>query len=201
MSLAHGDKLSDQKMLVGAALCGSLQLVKDMIEQGFDMNVKSDRGTTPLHAAVRERPGSQLCSYLVQKGADASIADDGGFAAIYHIIRNQDLKLFERVLEHKMVDLDGKQMRETPLYTAVEDQWVEGVKLLIDHGVDVNMRNNPSFCSIAYSNCKTPLYAAVQCGSHQLVRFLVESGAEVDHEIVSLAQDLKNPEILHCLEK
>lgn len=194
--IAHGAKLSDPKLLVGAVMCNSFQLVKDMIAHGVDVNVKSDRGTTPLHAAVQERCSFELCTYLIEKGADASIPDDGGFAAIYHIIRNQDLKLLEKALEHKMIDLEGRQMRETPLYTAVENQWAEGVKMLVNHGVDVNVRNNPSFCSIAYTNCKTPLYAAVQCGSPELAKFLIESGAEVDKEIVSLAQELKNPEIL-----
>lgn len=59
----------------------------------------------------------------------------------------------------------------TPLHSAAAADSFEIVNLLVDHGADVNARQQGDF---------TPLHAAAQNGNLAMTRFLVERGARVD---------------------
>ena len=55
--------------LCDAADAGNLEQVKELVEQGVDMQVTSKEGRTPLYAASRQGH-IPVVHYLVEKGAD-----------------------------------------------------------------------------------------------------------------------------------
>lgn len=70
------------------------------------------------------------------------------------------------------VDADGF----TPLYQASGSRYprsVDAARLLLEHGVDVNVRTNHG---------STALYDASAIGTLEMVRMLLEHGANVDAE-------------------
>ena len=59
----------------------------------------------------------------------------------------------------------------TPLVYAIDRGWIEGVRILIQAGADVNFSNNPE---------SNPLVSAIQIYSTAILEILLEAGANVD---------------------
>ena len=61
-----------------AAYRGDLELVKRLVEDGYDVNQRDADGATPLmHAAVEGH--YRACKYLIDHGADVSVRDNDGW--------------------------------------------------------------------------------------------------------------------------
>ncbi|KAL3688117.1 hypothetical protein R1sor_014426 [Riccia sorocarpa] len=65
------------KLFCLAATEGNRMLLRQFLEYGIDVNVRSDEGWTALHAAVRENQ-KQTVEFLLVKGADPRIPDKQG---------------------------------------------------------------------------------------------------------------------------
>ncbi|KAK6956267.1 hypothetical protein Daesc_001541 [Daldinia eschscholtzii] len=70
-------------------------------------------------------------------------------------------------------DERGFRVPKTPLLMAIEMKNEPLVRLLIDHGVEINAK-------AAFGIRKTPLQAAVEVGSFNLVQLLLQNGADVN---------------------
>lgn len=65
-----------------AAAVGDLDMVKDAISKGANVNEKEGkRGTRPLGLAV-ERGNTEVVRFLISKGADVKAANNNGFTAL-----------------------------------------------------------------------------------------------------------------------
>ena len=76
-------------MLVGcgpniheATWTGNIELIKQLTDSNIDVNVKRDRGETPLHiAAIFSR--YEIAKLLISKGADVNARNDDGFTPLH----------------------------------------------------------------------------------------------------------------------
>lgn len=67
--------------LLTAARAGNLELVRQLLENGYDVNGRDNQGKTALHAAARS--GSlELVKLLVERGADVNIKDNRGMTPV-----------------------------------------------------------------------------------------------------------------------
>ena len=58
-----------------------------------------------------------------------------------------------------------------PLYHAVNNGNLEIVKLLVENGADVNVKNVVG---------QTPLHEAARCGYFEIVKYLIDKGADIN---------------------
>jgi ankyrin repeat protein len=72
----------------GAAMMGMIELVKQHIASGTDVNAKDDSGSTPLHrAALNGR--KETVELLIANGAEVNAKDNLGWTPLdFAIIRN-----------------------------------------------------------------------------------------------------------------
>ncbi len=84
--LGHGADLNRKSgdrgntALMDAAVLGDVEMVRELLDAGADMNVKSKNGQTALMLAVGEGRDS-IAEELIDRGADLSITDNLGMSA------------------------------------------------------------------------------------------------------------------------
>jgi len=65
---------------------GNVQDVSRYIEnEGINVNVKNDNGTTPLHRAVLGNSNIDITKYLIEKGANVNAKDSKGWTPFHYV--------------------------------------------------------------------------------------------------------------------
>ena len=149
---------------------GSLDLIKDLLEHGADVNVqlkkqqpyrsKVDRGadtmlntgTTPLLRAAKAGD-TEAMKVLFAKGADPKIVTKFGITPL----------MAAAGLGSKEEDTTGRKK--------TEEQAIASIKLCLEAGADVNATDNQG---------ETALHGAAQKGYDHVVQFLADHGAKLD---------------------
>jgi ankyrin repeat protein len=182
--------------LIQAAAAGNAAAVEELLQQGADINAQGRFGNTPLMMAVQSDK-VDMVKLLLKKGADP---DGLGGAALLTAIDGDNLEIVKLLLEGgantDVAENDGTtpltkavQRNHTamvklllekganpntwspPLYFAAGQGDVEVVRLLLDHGADINETN---------ANQTTALHQATLNGRAAVVKLLIERGAKIE---------------------
>jgi len=152
--------------LVFSARQGDIASAKIMLEHGADVNQTTEGGWTPLLTAVQNRY-YQLATFLLEHGADPKIQNKGGWSPLYIATDNRNIEGGD--YPTRKPDLDH----------------LEIIKLLIEHGADVNARMHSSTETRTvfthqwlYEDGATPFLRAAQSSDLVLMRLLLEHGAD-----------------------
>ena len=70
------------KKLLDATYFGNIDVVKELLEKGADVNAKDKHGWTPLHAAATAGH-TEIAKLLIDKGANVNATDDNGNTPSY----------------------------------------------------------------------------------------------------------------------
>jgi ankyrin repeat protein len=103
------------------------------------------------------------------------VESEFGYTPLIHAVRNRDISMIEWLLSIPEIDInqvDEKKYKFPPISHAIQINNARIVKLLIQHGANVN---EPSLNGRNYYN--TPLMIASWGGNLELVKILVENGA------------------------
>ena len=65
-----------------ATWTGNIELIKQLTDSNIDVNVKRDRGETPLHIAARFSY-YEIAKLLISKGADVNVRNDFGWTPLH----------------------------------------------------------------------------------------------------------------------
>ena len=65
-----------------ATWTGNIELIKQLTGSNIDVNVKRDRGETPLHIAARFSY-YEVAKLLISKGADVNVRNDFGWTPLH----------------------------------------------------------------------------------------------------------------------
>lgn len=179
---------------------GNTDIAKVLLQSGADVNMKDPMGNTPLITAVGngDTPMVQeLLKYqpniLLTDREDRNaymIAKDKGYPQIQRIL-GQNMKTFDTasvLLFEKAAanDADGavkaiemganpnardKNTGNTPLFTAVANNYLYMAQTLIKNGADVNIRNNKG---------NIPLIIAVTSSDHAMIETLINAKSHVN---------------------
>ena len=133
---------------------GDFAKVVALVEKGADVNARSGTGRTPLAAAAAQRDSYRIVKYLMERGADLSSRDES-------------------------TDFLSGGKNNTVLMLAAKSRDVRTLRLLLDHGADVNAAN---------STGATALTEAITARSAAGVRLLLGRGAKVNYQFGQIRQ-------------
>lgn len=152
-----------------------VEVVADLINQGFDINAQDKNLISPLHFAVETR-NLKILKLLLDAGANvhARIADNkktkDSNTPLHKAIKSnnvQILKLFLNAIGVNSVD----DYKFTPLHLAARWGNSNTLKFLLDAKADVNAKNVKGY---------TPIYMAIKSENVNVLKLLLEAGAEVN---------------------
>ena len=207
--------------------------VQFLLSLGADVNVRDSDGDTLLHYAVSSSPDT--IKMLVKAGIASNVRNQEGQTALHHAIFNGRLDIVQ-ILMSVGVDVHTRDSSGNTLLHYIVKQWnawnnkkyIAIAKVLINAGIDVNVRNSlgrtPLFMAVVESipNASSVLQQtnnklgtinvfavsnAKVCDMTDLIKFLIESGADVnrfDNQMVSplqIAFMFRNVPIIDILAK
>ena len=160
--------------LIDAASANRLAIVKFLLENGADVNIRRQSdGRTALNEAA-ELGYKEMAELLLDHGADVNetgpnytdrmppliLAAKHGFKAVAEVL-----------LAHK-ADVNVKAPGgETPLHVAVANGFMAVAELMLSHGADINARTTAG---------QTPLHLAATAGNTTVIGWLIAHKPEVD---------------------
>lgn len=183
-------------------------ICKLLICRGADVNAGKEFNKTPLHLAV-ERGFGDICLLLINGGADVNAGSMSRFTPLHYAIVRKRSKICELLLKkgaHIHPDLflevadyydDTKicelfikhgfdiHANKTCLHEAALWGKLNVLNLLLDKGIDVNVRDNSG---------KTPLHKAAT-NSFESCKLLLEKGADIN------AKDNRGKTPLDCVDE
>jgi len=154
-------------------------IVKLLLQQGVNVNAISDRGDTAVYrACIRQQ--LEVAQILLDAGADVNLTSE----KLYPLIaacETGNAKLINLLLKAGADVNSRKNNEETCLHAVINssvtdpqtdnDSTMNIIKSLLEAAVDVN-----ACCSKG----ETALYRASEAGNEQIVRLLLEAGAEAN---------------------
>ena len=176
--------------LVTAVTNGDYETVERLINNGANPN-SIQYGMSLLHQAIF-RENSQMVKLLIELGCDINAKSQGRYP-IYHALQKACEDSAELLLTNGCKIEDSDEL----LHYAAGYDYVNICRILLDRGVDVNVRD---------SEGRTALhYARMDC----VIDFLVQSGADINcrdkrgltpvHRAVEEAGHFFESSILNCL--
>jgi ankyrin repeat protein len=202
------DSLNSYSALMAATLNGSVEQVKILIEHGADVNYHSSDGTTALWLAVPDwdktkllldngadvnhkidgygilvklaaMPGTiKLFHLLIDKGADLKKSASDNYL-IYNAASSGDTSILGFLIRSGFNVNDSVSFGDYPINNAEAFRTFATLKMLVDNGADVNVRQWIPFGLDAFKGFTPLMFAAV---SHDKPSFLylLEHGANAN---------------------
>ena len=166
-ALREEGRAVDEEGFVTAARGGDLRICGLYLDAGV---VCPSGQVTPLHMAVSQQ-NSELCTLLLDRGADMNARNDDGDTPLQNAVYYQDIGLCTLLLDRGADVKDMGNDGGTALHCAVFLENTELCTLLIDRGADVN--------SAGYDS-GTPFHCTVLAESTSLCTLLLERGGAVN---------------------
>ncbi|XP_032082417.1 2-5A-dependent ribonuclease [Thamnophis elegans] len=160
---------------------GDLKLVRQLLEDGADINAKVEGGWTPLHSAV-QRNSEEIVNFLLENGADPLARKDNGATPFILAGVIGNVKLLKLFLDKgsciNEYDINGF----TAFMEAACYGHKEALEFLYQNGADANQRREVDEIKKALKKGgATALMDAASHGHFALVKILVEEmGADVN---------------------
>jgi len=121
-----------------AAKSGELDQIQHLVVTGVDVNEKTVRGETPLIIAALAGNG-EIVNYLLQGGADINAQRASGLTALHGAAyAGQTEIVLLLVARGAAVDGSSNRFGTPPLILAAEENHIETVSSLLEHGADIN---------------------------------------------------------------
>ncbi|XP_072233818.1 protein phosphatase 1 regulatory subunit 12A isoform X3 [Leuresthes tenuis] len=173
--------------LHAAASCGYLDIAEYLISQGANVGVVNSEGETPLDIAEEEAMEELLQNEINRQGVDIEAA------------RKEEERVMLRDARQwlnsgQIQDTRHTKSGGTALHVAAAKGYVEVLKLLIQAGYDVNVKDYDGW---------TPLHAASHWGKEEACRVLVENLCDMDliNKMGQTAFDVADEDVLGYLEE
>ena len=120
--------------------------VTGKLNSGFKINSRDMVGQTACHWAAY-RGNLEILEVLASKNAKLDITDFDGRTPLHWAIRKVRLRCLKFLLQAtenqpKVIDLQTRGMNETCLHKACREGSVDGVRLLLNYGANIDIRNN-----------------------------------------------------------
>jgi cytohesin len=190
------DSIEGRTALHFAALNGHLGLARMLIEHGADVQAEDKEKMTPLHCACFQ-DSAAIPALLLQKGAHVNARGMAGFTPL-HLAASQGKKEVMEILLNNGADINSKTESLVPagvniysllaaaypsadifpLHLAAQSGSPDAVRVLLKHGVDINVKDGKG---------QTPIDWAVKQGRIKVTELLLDKGAQLNNSLLTQA--------------
>jgi ankyrin repeat protein len=146
-----------------------IDVVKYLILNGAEVNVRDYQARTPLSLVAASHGDMEIVTLLVEGGADVDPVDSRGYTPLIHAARLGNTGLVRYLLSKGALADRWTRDGRTALLFAADDGRAEIASLLLAKGADPNE---------TLGNVQPPLQVAVLKGDDEVVRELLEAGAD-----------------------
>ena len=158
-------------------------LMQMLIDNGANVNAEDNWSRTPLHRVTATEDYSHedrfdVAELLIERGADVNARDKSHNTPLHLAASLQELNLVRLFLDHDATVKAKDNLGRTPLLRVLTDRpysyhrdRFDVAKLLVEHGADVNARDEDQ---------ETPLHWASHLPALDLAQMLVDHGANVN---------------------
>ncbi|MBS1599474.1 MAG: ankyrin repeat domain-containing protein [Bacteroidetes bacterium] len=197
------DSLNSYSALMAATLSGTVEQMKLLIDHGANVNYQMSGGITALWLAVSDwektnlllahgadvqhrvenygiltkvalTPGSvKILQLLIEKGADPKKSCDDNLL-LYNAALSTDTAIIAVLLNYGLNVNDTTSFGDYPLNAALNYRGFEAMKMLIEHGANVDAQTKTSLPNLI--GC-TPLMFAAASNDKPSFYYLLEHGA------------------------
>jgi len=164
-----------------AAVAGDVAKVRALLDADPSLlESRDDMGNTPLISACFTPPGvrprADVARLPMGRGADVNAKNNWGGTALY--LATEDADLLRNLLE-KGAEVNVKAfVGITPLHQAAMGGHIEGAKVLIEHGANLNARSSDGTALHQIINL-SHLLSDRRDANAEMAKLLVESGLEL----------------------
>jgi ankyrin repeat protein len=159
-----------QMNLSNASQEGNLEVVKQLIAEGSQVEEKSENNTTPLMFAA-EKGHVDVVSFLLQQGANVNKKNASGFTALAFAMENFHIDVAEVLLQNG-ADINAQaSLGQTVLMRALYQGNKEVILFLMQNGADPNLTDKNGMSSI---------YLPAGTDDLESLKLLIEHGAKID---------------------
>jgi ankyrin repeat protein len=185
---------SNRTPLHFASDCGNFEIAQLLLQKGADVNAISKNGSSPLHLAIEESNlHVDIVKLLLEKGADVNARKSGETPLCLAALINYRLASFSDSNNdldsdsnndldsdsnndldsdsNNDLDSDSNNDLDSDSNSKLNNDLVEIVKLLLEYGAEVNVRNE---------NGETPLHSASTNGQFEITNLLLKNEADVN---------------------
>ncbi len=154
----------------------SFEMINVLLNAGATIDVERKGCYTPLGDAISNEH-KEMIEFLLQHGADPIFTSKcHGDGAIGFAVNRKNVELLKLLLQARTWESEEARRKLHEAFTsATLGEWLEGARLLLDYGVDVNRVDNGHG-----TEGQTILHQAAWNKSDEVVKFLLEKGAKID---------------------
>eukprot|EP00792_Barthelona_sp_PAP020_P007403 TRINITY_DN3142_c2_g2_i1.p1 TRINITY_DN3142_c2_g2~~TRINITY_DN3142_c2_g2_i1.p1 ORF type:complete len:816 (+),score=184.58 TRINITY_DN3142_c2_g2_i1:89-2536(+) len=164
------EEFSFEKTLFPAAYSGNLDVVKQCIKVGINVNRQGKEGRTALFAAAF-CGHTDIVNFLLDFGADVNLCMKKGASPLYVSCQNGHFDVAKILLDHNAnVNLCMKKVF-SPLHISCQNGHLDLARLLLNYGNDVN---------VCINDGTSPLYLGCYHGNIEIVKYLLIHGADIN---------------------
>ncbi|KAI9853597.1 MAG: hypothetical protein M1813_002052 [Trichoglossum hirsutum] len=142
-----------------AAESGNFTAVKELVEQGWDLDLIDEYGSTPLDAAIRKSDNGSVVGLLLTRGARACSKST----------KDQVRSL----VENGLISLRVSRMREV-------NEWLGINRVQDQRATSIDPKNSQSTERLKVREHPFPLHYAAASGNFEVVKELLERGWDMD---------------------
>ncbi len=165
----HADPNTPSLPLQSAAEMGNLRTSRMLVEAGANVNTRTTKGQTALHAAV-EGDHLDVIRYLIDSGADINMRDEEGISPLDDAVWRGSVDATAILIAHgaKIADKEPRT-GATPVNEAAYRGNTQLLQYLLQFGPDLALADKKGF---------TPLENAVRMGKPEAALLLLDSEAK-----------------------
>ena len=171
-------------------LATCLELVMILVERGANIQANDICGRTPLHVAA-EKGKADTVNYLLDRGADINARDKDGLLALYCALKGGHVTTAKFLIDKGSEPLLSSNPNLLGFYEAdlLQSSAREGltatVEFLLSSGVSADVIHSRS------ASLLTPLEEAASAGHCDVVRLLLDQGANINGNVASRGERLR----------
>ncbi|TFG76997.1 MAG: ankyrin repeat domain-containing protein, partial [Chrysiogenales bacterium] len=179
----------NHRQLFEAVASGNTEKVVRLLKETGNTELRNESGYTPLHWAVLTNQ-EEIVSLLLSRGAEIQPISTSGYTPLHDAVYGGNIRIIKLLIDRGTDIYAGDQLGKRPLDLAIERGHAQIVPLLkplhlaAEKG-DVNRvkniaEKNPGILNLKDERGWLPLHLAAKKGHLEMVRFLIDRGAEIN---------------------